>query len=80
MASRISPFKIYCGIAVLHSYKYDTIIQAFQNDSVNIAACMETEDVPEIQIEPSMEDSKGKTVDYTTGTNECPQKFLKRHQ
>ncbi|XP_053169715.1 solute carrier organic anion transporter family member 1C1-like [Scomber japonicus] len=39
-------------------YKYDTIIQAFQNDSVSIAACMETEDVPEIQIEPSMEDSK----------------------
>ncbi|XP_044199839.1 solute carrier organic anion transporter family member 1C1-like [Thunnus albacares] len=39
-------------------YKYDTVIQAFQNDTVNIAACVETQDVPEIQIEPSVEDSK----------------------
>ncbi|XP_035532416.1 solute carrier organic anion transporter family member 1C1-like [Morone saxatilis] len=41
-------------------YKYDTIIQVFQNDSVHITACadpLKTEDVPEIQIEPSVEDN-----------------------
>uniref|UniRef100_A0A8C9Y7G0 Solute carrier organic anion transporter family member n=1 Tax=Sander lucioperca TaxID=283035 RepID=A0A8C9Y7G0_SANLU len=41
-------------------YKYNTIIQVFQNDSANIAACtdpLKTE-VPEIQIEPSVEDNK----------------------
>ncbi|TMS02875.1 Solute carrier organic anion transporter family member 1C1 [Larimichthys crocea] len=39
-------------------YKYDTVIQ-FQNDSVNIAACVDplnTEHVPKIQMEPSEED------------------------
>ncbi|KAG8005717.1 Solute carrier organic anion transporter family member 1C1 [Nibea albiflora] len=39
-------------------YKYDTVIQ-FQNDSVNIAACVDplnTEHVPEIQMEPSRVD------------------------
>ena len=53
----------HCGF---HSYKYNTFIQVFQNDSVNLAACadpLKTE-VPEIQIEPSVEDNKGKTVDY----------------
>ncbi|XP_047431376.1 solute carrier organic anion transporter family member 1C1-like isoform X2 [Mugil cephalus] len=42
-------------------YKYDTVIQAFQNDSVSIAACVDplkTLDIPEIHIEPSVEDSK----------------------
>ncbi|XP_071358906.1 solute carrier organic anion transporter family member 1C1-like [Trachinotus anak] len=42
-------------------YKYDTVIQVFQNDSVNIAACVDplkTLEVPEIQIEPSSEDNK----------------------
>ncbi|XP_023278703.1 solute carrier organic anion transporter family member 1C1-like [Seriola lalandi dorsalis] len=42
-------------------YKYDTIIQVFQNDSMNIAACVDplkTLEVPEIQIEPSLEDNK----------------------
>uniref|UniRef100_A0A8C4DML7 Solute carrier organic anion transporter family member n=1 Tax=Dicentrarchus labrax TaxID=13489 RepID=A0A8C4DML7_DICLA len=37
-------------------YKYDTIIQVFQNDSVHITACadpLKTEDVPDIQIEES---------------------------
>ncbi|XP_034719785.1 solute carrier organic anion transporter family member 1C1-like [Etheostoma cragini] len=41
-------------------YKYNTIIEVFQNDSVNIAACadpLKTE-VLEIQIEPSVEDNK----------------------
>lgn len=42
-----------------HSYKYDTVIQVFQNNSVNIAACMDP-DIPKIQIEPSVEDRKGK--------------------
>lgn len=66
----------HCGTAGLHSYKYDTIIQAFQNDSVNIAACVDplkTEDAPEIQIEPSVEDNTGKTVGYTLGSNGCLQ-------
>ncbi|XP_054481055.1 solute carrier organic anion transporter family member 1C1-like [Anoplopoma fimbria] len=42
------------------SYKYNTIIQVFQNDSVNIAACVDPlkSEVPEIQIEPSVEDNK----------------------
>lgn len=51
-----------CGTTCFHSYKYDTVIQ-FQNDSVNIAACgdpLETEHVPEIQMEPSVEDKAGK--------------------
>ncbi|XP_045928281.1 solute carrier organic anion transporter family member 1C1-like isoform X2 [Micropterus dolomieu] len=42
-------------------YKYDTVIQVFQNDSVNIAACVDplkTEEVPEIQLQPSVEDNK----------------------
>ncbi|XP_070785482.1 solute carrier organic anion transporter family member 1C1-like [Enoplosus armatus] len=42
-------------------YKYDTVIQVFQNDSVNIASCVDplkTEEVPEIHIEPSVEDNK----------------------
>uniref|UniRef100_A0A3B5BA99 Solute carrier organic anion transporter family member n=1 Tax=Stegastes partitus TaxID=144197 RepID=A0A3B5BA99_9TELE len=37
-------------------YKYDTVIQVFQNDSVNIAACVDplkTVEVPEVQIEES---------------------------
>lgn len=48
-----------------HSYSYDTVIQALQNDSVNIAACVDplkTLEVPEIQIEPAIEDHKGETV------------------
>uniref|UniRef100_A0A3Q1I0S9 Solute carrier organic anion transporter family member n=1 Tax=Anabas testudineus TaxID=64144 RepID=A0A3Q1I0S9_ANATE len=39
-------------------YTYDTVIQGFQNDSVNIAACADPEKtlgVPEIQMEPSVE-------------------------
>ncbi|KAK9525553.1 hypothetical protein VZT92_016246 [Zoarces viviparus] len=41
-------------------YKYNTIIRYSQNDSVNIAACVDplTTEVPEIWIEPSMEDNK----------------------
>ncbi|XP_019201914.1 solute carrier organic anion transporter family member 1C1 isoform X1 [Oreochromis niloticus] len=43
-------------------YKYDTVIQVFQNDNLSIAACVDplkTLDlVPEIQIEPSLEDNK----------------------
>uniref|UniRef100_UPI0037E76F1F solute carrier organic anion transporter family member 1C1-like n=1 Tax=Semicossyphus pulcher TaxID=241346 RepID=UPI0037E76F1F len=40
-------------------YKYDTVIQVFQNDSVNIAACVDPlEKEDEIQIEPSVEDNK----------------------
>uniref|UniRef100_A0A4W6E1S9 Solute carrier organic anion transporter family member n=1 Tax=Lates calcarifer TaxID=8187 RepID=A0A4W6E1S9_LATCA len=41
-------------------YKYDTVIQVFQNDSMNIAACVDplkTSEAPEIQIEPSLEDN-----------------------
>ncbi|XP_029317884.1 solute carrier organic anion transporter family member 1C1 isoform X2 [Cottoperca gobio] len=41
-------------------YKYNTVIQLFQNDSVNIAPCadpLKTE-VPGIQIQPSVEDNK----------------------
>ncbi|KAM7378045.1 hypothetical protein PAMA_013105 [Pampus argenteus] len=39
-------------------YTYDTVIQAFQNDSVHIAACVETQDMPKIHIEPTVEDNK----------------------
>ncbi|KAM4523050.1 solute carrier organic anion transporter family member 1C1 isoform 2-T2 [Fundulus diaphanus] len=42
-------------------YKYDTVIQAFQNNSVSIPACVDplkTVDMPEILIEPSVEDNK----------------------
>ncbi|KAM9334622.1 uncharacterized protein ABDE67_021176 [Symphorus nematophorus] len=41
-------------------YKYNTVAQVFQNDSVNVAACVDPlkTDVPEIQIEPSVEDSR----------------------
>lgn len=80
MSCRVSLLKFHCGAPVLHSYKYDTVIQAFQNDSVNIAACVETQDVPEIQIEPSLEDSKGKIVDYTMESNGCLQKFSQMYQ
>ncbi|XP_032445170.1 solute carrier organic anion transporter family member 1C1 isoform X3 [Xiphophorus hellerii] len=43
-------------------YKYDTVIQVLQNSNVSIPACVDplkTVDMPEIQIEPSVEDSKG---------------------
>lgn len=47
-----------------YSYKYNTVIQAFQNDTVNIGACVDpltAEDAPQIQVEPSVGDSAGKT-------------------
>lgn len=56
-------FTSNCDTTGFHSYKYDTVIQLFQNDSVNIAACvdpMKTLDAPEIQIEPTAEDHKGR--------------------
>lgn len=53
---------------LFHSYKYNTIIQVFQNESMNIAACRKTE-VLEIQIEPSVEDNASKTVGETQGGN-----------
>lgn len=71
----------YCGTACFHSYKYDTVIQGYQNDSVNIAACadpLKTEDVLEIQIEPSVEDNNGKTVGYTLGSNMVQNFFLNK--
>uniref|UniRef100_A0A8C7XN65 Solute carrier organic anion transporter family member n=1 Tax=Oryzias sinensis TaxID=183150 RepID=A0A8C7XN65_9TELE len=43
-------------------YKYDTVIPILQNDSSNIAACMDplkTADVPESLIEPPLEDERG---------------------
>nr|XP_046235642.1 solute carrier organic anion transporter family member 1C1-like [Scatophagus argus] len=46
---------------VMGRYKYNTVIQAFQNDSVKITACVDPlkiEDVPEIQIEPTAEDNR----------------------
>ncbi|XP_042367572.1 LOW QUALITY PROTEIN: solute carrier organic anion transporter family member 1C1-like [Plectropomus leopardus] len=41
-------------------YKYNTVIQVFQNHSVNIAACADPlrTEVPEIEIEPSVEHNK----------------------
>ncbi|XP_020494473.1 solute carrier organic anion transporter family member 1C1-like [Labrus bergylta] len=40
-------------------YKYDTVIQVFQNDSVNIAACVDPlEKDDEIQIEPAVDGNK----------------------
>lgn len=43
-------------------YKYDTVIQAFQNDSLSIAACVDPlktlDHKLEIQAEPSLEDNK----------------------
>uniref|UniRef100_A0A8C3AXU6 Solute carrier organic anion transporter family member n=1 Tax=Cyclopterus lumpus TaxID=8103 RepID=A0A8C3AXU6_CYCLU len=50
-------------------YKYNTIIQVFQNDSVNIAACVDPLkiEVLEIQIEPSVEDNK--TCEGESGSN-----------
>lgn len=53
----------------VHSYKYDTVIQVFQNDSVNIAACqdpLKTEDVPPIEVEPTVDDKTGKQVSADT--------------
>lgn len=54
-------------------YKYDTVIQVFQNDNLSIAACVDPlktlDHVPEIQIEPSLEDNKGKSVEYMPGLN-----------
>lgn len=54
-------------------YKYDTVIQVFQNDNLSIAACVHPlktlDHVPEIQIEPSLEDNKGKSVEYMPGLN-----------
>lgn len=53
----------FVALLASYSYTYDTVIQVFQNDSVNIMACMDplkTDDVPEIQIEPSVEDNAGK--------------------
>ncbi|XP_056280434.1 solute carrier organic anion transporter family member 1C1-like isoform X2 [Pseudoliparis swirei] len=47
-------------------YKYNTIIQVFQNESMNIAACRKTE-VLEIQIEPSVEDNA--TCERESGSN-----------
>uniref|UniRef100_A0A3B3ULL3 Solute carrier organic anion transporter family member n=1 Tax=Poecilia latipinna TaxID=48699 RepID=A0A3B3ULL3_9TELE len=43
-------------------YKYDTVIQVLQSSNVSIPACVDplkTVDMPEIQIEPSVEDNKG---------------------
>uniref|UniRef100_A0A3B3VTG0 Solute carrier organic anion transporter family member n=1 Tax=Poecilia latipinna TaxID=48699 RepID=A0A3B3VTG0_9TELE len=42
-------------------YKYDTVIQVLQSSNVSIPACVDplkTVDMPEIQIEPSVEDNK----------------------
>ncbi|XP_072233910.1 solute carrier organic anion transporter family member 1C1-like [Leuresthes tenuis] len=38
-------------------YTYDTVIQAFQNSSVSIAACVDPQKIPDVQIEPSVEDT-----------------------
>uniref|UniRef100_A0A3B3XGR9 Solute carrier organic anion transporter family member n=1 Tax=Poecilia mexicana TaxID=48701 RepID=A0A3B3XGR9_9TELE len=43
-------------------YKYDTVIQVLQSSNVSIPACVDplkTVDMPEIQIEPSVEGNKG---------------------
>lgn len=58
-------FTSNCDTLGFHSYTYDTVIQGFQNDSVNIAACADPEKtlgVPEIQMEPSVENRKGKNT------------------
>ncbi|KAG7497370.1 solute carrier organic anion transporter family member 1C1-like [Solea senegalensis] len=43
-------------------YKYNTVIQVFQNDSVNTAACVDPlktiEEAPDVQMDPSLEDNK----------------------
>lgn len=49
----------------VHSYTYNTVLQVFQNDTVNIAACLDplkTEDVPPIEVEPTVDDKTGKQV------------------
>lgn len=49
---------------LIFSYKYHTVVQVFQNDTVNIAACVDplkTEDLAQIHIEPSADDNMGKT-------------------
>lgn len=38
-------------------YKYDTVVQLFQNDSVNVAACVDPLMQPEIQTEPPEDDN-----------------------
>ncbi|XP_068442645.1 solute carrier organic anion transporter family member 1C1-like isoform X2 [Clinocottus analis] len=50
------------------SYKYNTIVQVFQNDSVNIAACVDPlkTEVPEIQMEPTKDN---KTCVRESGSN-----------
>ena len=45
-----------------HSYKYDTVIKLYQNDSVNIAACVGPLEEPGVLVEPSLEDKKGETL------------------
>ncbi|XP_030006596.1 solute carrier organic anion transporter family member 1C1 isoform X2 [Sphaeramia orbicularis] len=40
-------------------YKYDTVIQLFQNDSMSIAACADPLKQPEIEIDPPVDGSKG---------------------
>lgn len=57
---------VYCLIVapLIFSYKYQTVIQVFQNDTVNIAACVDplkTEDLAQIHNEPSADDNMGKT-------------------
>lgn len=76
MASTVSSLKLHCGTTVFHRYKYDTVIQSFQNHSVSIAACMETQDVSETQTQPSMEGNKGKTLCYTLGSNGYLQTYI----
>lgn len=48
---------------LIFSYKYDTVVRIFQNDTVRIAACVDplkTEDLPQIHTEPSVDDNMGK--------------------
>lgn len=73
----------FVALLVSCSYTYDTVIQVFQNDSVNIVACVDplkTDDVPEIQIEPSVEDNAGKNDfhSHITELNSCSHLNLKQ--
>lgn len=53
----------HCGTTGFHSYKYDTVIKVFQNDTADIVACadpLKTEDALQIPIKPSVDNDTSK--------------------
>lgn len=48
-----------------HRYKYDTVVQVFQNDTVNFAACVDPLKIQDgsaqMEVEPTVEDQTGES-------------------